>query len=130
MSLLDEILERVKVTEMILNAVVIDRVITMIVSVWTPWLSTTVQAVPVVVPGGQPNCSYSQVLEIGQLVDDAFQIPTVIRTRVISIIGFWWRVGGDVVSCVAVCESIDHDQVNHISARDALKMSARIKRRF
>ena len=48
--LLDQLAQRRQIAEAIFDGVVIDGVIAVIVSVWTPGLIAAVQAVPVVVP--------------------------------------------------------------------------------
>src|SRR5262245_32230344 len=85
MSLLDQLAKCFKIAESILNLVKVDSVIAVIVGVWTPWLVAFIKAVPVVVPGTQPQCRNAEVLEIWQVIDDAAQITAVIRTQVCSV---------------------------------------------
>src|SRR5215217_3943227 len=92
----DQLTQRFQVAEAVFNCVIIDRVITVVVRVWTPRLSAAVYAVPVVVPGGQPERRYTELFEICKVVNDAPQVAAMKATRVVSIVCLARRVCGRI----------------------------------
>ncbi len=68
MRLLDQLAQRRQIAEAIFDGVVIDRVIAVVVSVWTPGLVAAIHAIPVVVPGSQPECSDAEIFQIRKLL--------------------------------------------------------------
>src|SRR6266480_4663253 len=95
MRFLDELLKRGEVSKMIFNAVVIDGVITMVISIGAPGFIALINAVPIVIPWSQPYGGHSQILEVLKMVDNASQIATVIGAWIIPIArsrGCIWRV--------------------------------------
>src|SRR6516225_4859723 len=97
---------------MVLDGVMIDRVVAMVVGVGAPRLAALVKSVVVVVPGGQPECGNAQLLKIGQSLDDAAQVAAVPPPGPVPSIRLGRRSGRNVVSRVAVAETVRHDQVD------------------
>src|SRR3989442_4946177 len=86
---------------MIFYTVVIDRVIAMIVGIRAPGLIAGVHAIPVVVPGCQPQRGYSQLLEIGKMIDDAAKVAPVISAWVAAVLRRRTRICGGVARLIA-----------------------------
>src|SRR6267142_2394462 len=91
MRLFDQLLKCGEVSEMIFNAVVIDGVITMVISVRAPGFIALIDAVPVVVPRSQPQGGDTKLLQVRKIIDHAPQIATVIGAWILTIIGGRWR---------------------------------------
>ena len=60
----------------------------MVVSIWTPRFIANVYAVPVVIPGSQPQSGYPKVLEVLQVIDDAAQIANAAGVAAIGAVFF------------------------------------------
>ena len=128
-SFLDQLTQRLHIAKAIFDRVIIDRVVAVIVSAWTPGTIAVVHAVPIVVPGIQPERSHAKVLEIAELIDNAAQIAAMKGARILSIVGGGRRIGRRIVRWVAVGKTIRHDQIDDIAGRDSLKMRSGGERR-
>ena len=64
---------------MILDAIIIYRVIAVIIRIRAPRLVALVGLVRVVVPRRQPNRGDAELLQIIEMIGDAFEIPAVPR---------------------------------------------------
>src|SRR5882762_8329799 len=84
--LFNQLTKRGQVAKMIFNAVVIDGVIAVVISIWAPGLIALIDAVPVVIPGSQPQGGNTKLFQVRKMIDHATQIATVIGTWVVSII--------------------------------------------
>src|ERR1051325_4328656 len=80
-----------------------------------------VEPIVVVVPRRQPDRSDAEVLEIRQMIDDALKIAAVVVKLVLTI------VDAGVVRRIAVSETIDHDQVQHVRRGEPLESSGAIE---
>ena len=115
--------------EAVFDRVVVVGVVAVVVGVRTPRLATAVDAVPVVVPGREPDGRDAQLFQVRQAVDDAAEVAAVPRARVASVVRFRRSACGRVVRAVAVREAVGHDEVDNVVGRDALKIFIRVERR-
>src|SRR6266850_140794 len=130
MRFLDELLKRGEVSKMIFNAVVIDGVITMVISIGAPGFIALINAVPIVIPWSQPQGRDTKLLQVRKMIDYAPQITSVIGAWIVPIISGRWRVLRDIICSVAVSKTVGHDQIDHIVGRNTSKMRFGIKRLF
>lgn len=70
---------------MILHAVVIDRMVTVIIGIRTPWFIALTRFVRIVIPRGEPNGRNAKFFQVRNAFGDPFEITTVPRPRVLSI---------------------------------------------
>src|SRR6266481_3367788 len=90
--LFNQLPKRGQVAKMIFNAVVIDCVITMVISIRAPGLIALIDAVPVVIPRSQPQGGNTEFLQVRKMIDHTAQIATVIGTWVVSIVRSHWCI--------------------------------------
>src|SRR6266550_3198212 len=130
MRLLDEFLKRGEVSKMIFNAVVIDGVITMVISIGAPGFIALINAVPIVIPWSQPQGRDTKLLQVRKMIDYTPQITSVIGAWIVAIISGRWRVFRDIICSVAVSKTVGHDQIDHIVVRNTSKMRFGVKQPF
>src|SRR4030095_549981 len=99
----------------------------MIIGVWTPELVALVYAIPVVVPGSQPDCGNAEIFQVGQVVDHPSKIATVIGARILPVIRLSWRICWRFVGRTATRKTIDHYEIDHVCVCDSLKMCLRVE---
>ena len=99
--------------EVVFNRIFVDRAVTVIVG----------RGIVVVVDRRKPKRRHSEILQIWQVLLNALQVAAVIGLCSAAVV----RAGSGsfrlVVAGIAVGETVGHDQVNDIIARDALKLS-------
>src|SRR5258705_7473890 len=83
--------KRGQVAKMIFNAVVIDCVITMVISIRAPGLIALIDSIPVVIPRSQPQGGDTKLLQVRKMIDHTAQIATVIGSWIVPIVSGRWR---------------------------------------
>ncbi len=70
----------------------------------------------------KPKRGHAEILQVKETVLDSEQIATMICARLRTIMRSG-SLGGLIIRGVSVCETVRHDQVNHVILRHSLKFS-------